>query len=104
MSDGIVTGAIQVPGTGQPIVLLADHQTTGGYPKLATVISSDISRLGRLRPDDQITFIEVSVEEAEAARFDQENKLQNLIENLRMADPWLDEKALYTENLISGFC
>ncbi|MBH67970.1 MAG: allophanate hydrolase [Rhodospirillaceae bacterium] len=103
VSDGIVTGAIQVPGTGQPIVLLADHQTTGGYPKLATVISSDISRLGRLRPDDQITFIEVSVEEAEAARFDRENKLQNLIENLSVADPWLDEKALYSENLISGF-
>ena len=38
VSDGIVTGAIQVPGTGQPIMLLADHQTTGGYPKLGTII------------------------------------------------------------------
>ena len=52
VSDGIVTGAVQVPGNGLPIILLADHQTTGGYPKLGAVISADIPRLGRLRPGD----------------------------------------------------
>ena len=45
-SDGIAPGSIQVPGNGQPIVLLADRQTTGGYPKIATVISADMPALG----------------------------------------------------------
>ena len=69
VSDGIATGAVQVPGTGQPIILLADHQTTGGYPKLGTVISTDIERVGKLRAGDEIYFLEVSIEEAESAAF-----------------------------------
>src|SRR3546814_6870118 len=56
VSDGIATGAVQVPGNGRPIVLLADHQTTGGYPKLGTVISADVPRLGRMRPGDAMRF------------------------------------------------
>ena len=55
-SDGIVTGSIQVPGSGQPIILLADHQTTGGYPKIGTVASADISRLGRIGPGARLRF------------------------------------------------
>ena len=43
LSDGIVKGAVQVPGDGQPIILMADHQTTGGYTKIATVISADLA-------------------------------------------------------------
>ena len=50
VSDGIAPGSIQVPGNGLPIVLLADRQTTGGYPKIATVISADLPALGRLTP------------------------------------------------------
>jgi biotin-dependent carboxylase-like uncharacterized protein len=103
VSDGIVTGAIQVPGTGQPIVLLADHQTTGGYPKMATVISADISRMGRLRPGDTVKFMQVTADEAEKARFEHEKMILSAISGFVNADPWLDEKALYTENLISGF-
>ena len=103
VSDGIVTGAIQVPGTGQPIVLLADHQTTGGYPKMATVISADISRMGRLRPGDTVKFKEVTADEAEKARVEHEKMVLSAISGFDNADPWLDEKALYTENLISGF-
>ena len=103
VSDGIVTGAIQVPGTGQPIILLADHQTTGGYPKMATVISADISRMGRLRPGDTVRFKEVTADEAEKARFEHEKMVLSAISGFVNADPWLDEKALYTENLISGF-
>ena len=103
VSDGIVTGAIQVPGTGQPIVLLADHQTTGGYPKMATVISADISRMGRLKPGDTIQFLEVTASEAEKARFEHEKNIASVISGFVKADPWLDERALYTENLISGF-
>ena len=50
VSDGTAPGSIQVPGNGLPIVLLADRQTTGGYPKIATVISADMPALGRLAP------------------------------------------------------
>ena len=53
VSDGIAPGAIQVPGNGLPIVLLADRQTTGGYPKVAAVISADLPALGRLMPGRQ---------------------------------------------------
>ena len=65
VSDAIATGAIQVPGSGQPILLLADHQTTGGYPKIAAVISADLPVVGRRRPGDAIRFAAVTVEEAE---------------------------------------
>ena len=50
VSDGIVDGHIQVPGSGQPIVLMRDRQTAGGYPKIATVISADLARFAQLRP------------------------------------------------------
>ena len=102
VSDGIVTGAVQVPGNGLPIVLLADHQTTGGYPKLAAVISADIPRLGRLRPGDEILFEKTTVEAAEAERRAREVGLRRLISAMAPAGAWLDEAALYRENLISG--
>src|SRR5690606_31675626 len=103
VSDGIATGAIQVPGNGRPIVLLADHQTTGGYPKLGTVASADIPRLGRLRPGDPLRFARVTVEEAEAARLMLEERVARTIDRLAPAEPWLDEDALYRRNLVSGF-
>ena len=49
-SDGIVRGSVQVPGSGQPIVLMSDHQTVGGYAKIATVIGCDVSLLAQARP------------------------------------------------------
>jgi biotin-dependent carboxylase-like uncharacterized protein len=67
-SDGIAPGSIQVPGNGQPIVLLADRQTTGGYPKIATVISADLPALGRLPIGAKIRFEPVTIEAAHAAR------------------------------------
>jgi biotin-dependent carboxylase-like uncharacterized protein len=67
-SDGIAAGSIQVPGSGQPIVLLADRQTTGGYPKIATVISADLPALGRLPIGAKVAFAPVTLAEAEAAR------------------------------------
>ena len=67
-SDGIAPGSIQVPGNGQPIVLLADRQTTGGYPKIATVISADLPALGRLPIGAKIRFEPVTIETAHAAR------------------------------------
>jgi biotin-dependent carboxylase-like uncharacterized protein len=68
VSDGVAPGSVQVPGSGQPIVLLADRQTTGGYPKIATVISADLPALGRLAVGTKIAFEPVSVAAAETAR------------------------------------
>jgi biotin-dependent carboxylase-like uncharacterized protein len=67
-SDATAPGSIQVPGDGQPIVLLADRQTTGGYPKIATVISADLPALARLPIGAQIRFVPVTTETAIAAR------------------------------------
>ena len=104
VSDAIATGAIQVPGSGQPIVLLADHQTTGGYPKIATVISADLPTTGRRRPGDMIRFAAVSVEEAEQLARDAENRLAALIATIEPAPEGgsLDLRSLYAGNLISG--
>jgi KipI family sensor histidine kinase inhibitor len=55
-SEGVVTGALQVPADGNPILLLADHPTTGGYPVIAVVLSADVPVAGQLRPGDQLAF------------------------------------------------
>ena len=68
VSDGIPLGGVQVPGEGQPIVLLVDRQTTGGYTKIATVIGPDIGRIGQTRPGQRVRFRRVTVAEAHAAR------------------------------------
>ena len=67
VSDGIPLGGIQVPGEGQPIVLLVDRQTTGGYTKIATVIGVDIGAIGQTRPGHRVRFRQVTLEEAHAA-------------------------------------
>jgi biotin-dependent carboxylase-like uncharacterized protein len=67
-SDGVAPGSIQVPGDGQPIVLLADRQTIGGYPKIATVISADLPALGRMPIGAKIRFAPTTMEEAAIAR------------------------------------
>ena len=67
VSDGIPLGGIQVPGEGQPIVLLVDRQTTGGYTKIATVIGVDIGAIGQTRPGQRVRFRQVTLEEAHAA-------------------------------------
>jgi antagonist of KipI len=64
VSDGIALGSVQVPGDGQPIILLLDRQSTGGYTKIATVCSFEIGRVGQLRPGQAIRFEAVGVEEA----------------------------------------
>ena len=81
-SDGIVRGAIQVPGNGLPIILMADCQTTGGYPKIATVISTDMPKLGRMMPGADIRFEAVSVEEAEAVARDHHERKAALVDSI----------------------
>jgi biotin-dependent carboxylase-like uncharacterized protein len=75
VSDGIPLGGIQVPGEGQPIVLLVDRQTTGGYTKIATVISVDVARLGQTRPGQRVRFREVSLAQAHAALAEERARL-----------------------------
>ena len=60
LSDATPMGSVQVPGSGQPILLMADRQTTGGYPKIATVIAADLPVVGQLAPGDWIRFIAVT--------------------------------------------
>lgn len=64
VSDGLVSGSVQVPGSGVPIVMMADHQTTGGYPKIATVISADLGILAQRRTGDTVRFEAIAVEDA----------------------------------------
>jgi len=65
LSDGIVRGAIQIPGDGQPIVMMNDHQTTGGYTKIASIISADLPAFSRLSSASKITFMPVTQTQAE---------------------------------------
>jgi len=65
ISDGIVTGSIQVPTAGLPIVMLAEHQTVGGYTKIATVITADLAVIGQCKAGDEIRFQAVTIEEAQ---------------------------------------
>jgi biotin-dependent carboxylase-like uncharacterized protein len=65
ISDGTAFGAVQVPSGGQPIILMADRQTTGGYAKIATVITADLPRAAQMRPGNTVRFMPVSVEQAQ---------------------------------------
>lgn len=66
VSDAVVPGSIQIPGNGQPIVALHDRQTTGGYPKIATLIGADLPRLGQMRPGEGLAFRAVTAQEGVA--------------------------------------
>ncbi|HEY0854228.1 MAG TPA: hypothetical protein VGD86_05325, partial [Devosia sp.] len=65
VSDAIVAGDIQILGDGTPIVLLRDHQPTGGYPRIATVTSADLDRFVQLRPGTAVTFQPITVAKAQ---------------------------------------
>ena len=64
-SEGLVKGVIQVPADGKPIILLSDHGTIGGYPKIGIVISADLNKVAQLVPGSKVNFKEVNLEEAE---------------------------------------
>ena len=100
-SEPVVKGSIQVSGDGIPTILLADHQTTGGYPKIATVISSDINRLVQFRSNQSVKFVLINSNEA----------LQKTRKFLDMKEKYLQkistsrgtlEQRLMSENLIGG--
>ena len=64
LSEGICHGAIQIPADGQPIVLMNDRQTIGGYPKIGSVISRDTAKLSQLMPGSKVHFEQISIEQA----------------------------------------
>src|SRR3984893_5641386 len=75
ITEGISLGAVQVPPGGLPIILFVDQPTTGGYPKIANVISADLHHVGQLRPGDEIQFEEVTLEIARCLLIEQEKLL-----------------------------
>ncbi len=94
ISDGTLPGSIQVPPDGYPIVLMADRQTVGGYPKIATVIGADLAKLAQRRPGEDVVFALVSAQEArEIARQLAMSELNIRVadnpEGLRLFDPEL---------------
>ena len=82
ISDPIVEGSVQISSGGQPIVMMADHQTTGGYPKIGTVIHSDLPVLAQLRPGGTVAFSFVTVEEAQFLRRRNEAMFRELEQRL----------------------
>ena len=76
ITEGLPVGAVQVPSSGCPIITFVDHQTTGGYPKIANVITADLRKVGQLKPGDVFQFQPVSMLEAEKLYFDQESFFQ----------------------------
>jgi biotin-dependent carboxylase-like uncharacterized protein len=104
VSDAVAPGAIQVPASGQPILLLADCQTVGGYPKIATVIQADLPRLAHLRPGEELRFAAVDHARARAALDDQTRRLAGWIATIEpfVAPGSLDMAALHRFNLVSG--
>ncbi|MGN7477014.1 biotin-dependent carboxyltransferase family protein [Solibacillus silvestris] len=78
LSEAVTFGTIQLPPSGQPIVLMADRQTTGGYPKAAQVITADLHRLAQLTPKQSLQFELISIEQAEEAYLNIEQELRLL--------------------------
>ncbi len=81
-SEGIVKGVIQVPPDGDPIIMLSDHGTIGGYPKIANVISADYDRLVQLSPGTKIKFKEIDLKEAENLYYLYNLETQNLLNQI----------------------
>jgi biotin-dependent carboxylase-like uncharacterized protein len=103
VSDGIPTGGIQVPGNGLPLILLADRQTTGGYPKIATVVSADLPRLVQCRPGSELRFAQVERSEAVRIAKAADAAFRVLVAKVRPAGlAGLDSSALLSVNLVDG--
>ncbi|WP_158782842.1 biotin-dependent carboxyltransferase family protein [Pantoea sp. BAV 3049] len=86
VSDAIARGSIQIPGNGQPIVAMNDRQTTGGYPKIATIIRADHARMGQFKPGDKLSFETVSVEKAEDLWRGRQALFQQWVQTIRAGE------------------
>ena len=81
-SEGLIKGVIQVPADGNPIIMLSDHGTIGGYPKIGVVISADYDKLVQLTPGSRIKFKQVDLSSAETLFRLYELETQNLISQI----------------------
>jgi len=102
VSDGIAFGAIQVTGDGKPVVLMADRQPTGGYPKIANVIGADLGKIAQLRPGAQISFAAVTIEAAVAARRAEAQMLARPIPRAPLVRTEFPSEFLLGLNLVDG--
>ena len=102
ISDAAVFGSIQVPGNGQPIILLADRQTTGGYTKIATVIKADLPKLAQMVPNDTIEFSLVNIEEAQKEYKEFYKILDEIKESFVVKPKVYTEKQLYVIKKLFG--
>ncbi|MFG6119679.1 5-oxoprolinase subunit C family protein [Thalassobacillus sp. B23F22_16] len=84
ISEAVGFGTIQVPSNGQPIILLADRQTTGGYPKIGQVASVDIPVVAQLKPGEKARFQEISLEKAQQLYLEREKSIQQLAQGIRL--------------------
>jgi len=82
LSAGIANGSIQVPAHGEPIIMLADRQTIGGYTKIANVISIDLPLLGQLKAGDEIRFVEVRLDEAHQLMQEQKRYINSAVKTI----------------------
>ena len=80
LSEPTCLGTVQVPNDGAPIALMADHQTTGGYPKIAEIAGVDIPGLAQLAPGGSVRFVQCTLEEAEAARLAADERVRELLQ------------------------
>ncbi|HEX8849076.1 MAG TPA: biotin-dependent carboxyltransferase family protein [Gemmatimonadaceae bacterium] len=85
LSSAVTMGTVQLPPGGDPIVLMADHQTTGGYPVIAHVASVDLGSVAQLRPGDTLAFAEISLDEAQRQYLERERMLEALRQSLSLA-------------------
>ncbi len=84
LSEAVSFGTVQVPSEGNPIVLLADRQTTGGYPKIGQIATVDLPRMAQYKPGEKITFEEISHREAEKLLLDEQESIQNLKRGIQL--------------------
>ena len=102
LSDGIVNGSVQISGTGEPIVMMADRQTTGGYAKIASVINVDIPLFAQLRPGQEVQFVRCTVQEAQQLIRERDRAWQEFCRKLDESEPEDNKKDYTVTGLRSG--
>ena len=100
ISDGMVMGAVQVPGQGQPIILMADRQTTGGYTKIASVIYSDLYKVAQAKPKDVFHFRAISIEQAQEEYRNWQRLFAQISDNLLPVDKTVKHYNIYANGKI----
>ncbi|MFB5283130.1 biotin-dependent carboxyltransferase family protein [Peribacillus sp. Hz7] len=85
LSEPVIFGSIQVPTNGRPILLMADHPTTGGYPRIGEVASVDLPLIAQLKPGDVLSFQEISVQQAQRLLLEREAMIGVLKQGIKLA-------------------